>query len=60
MWVLRDGAPVSVSIKLGVSDGSTTEAAEGDLREGDEVITDAPTTEARPGGMGGGGMRRIL
>jgi HlyD family secretion protein len=41
VWVLRDGAPVAVVIKPGVSDGSITEVREGDLREGDRVVTEA-------------------
>jgi HlyD family secretion protein len=39
VWVLRDGAPVAVAVMQGVSDGRHTEV-EGDLREGDAVITD--------------------
>jgi HlyD family secretion protein len=69
VWVLRDPAapPVAVRIRTGVSDGSTTEvveALEGELREGDAVVTDASggKGEARPAGgpPGPGGMRRIL
>jgi len=39
LWVLRDGAPVSVQVTTGVSDGTHTVIASGDLKEGDEVIT---------------------
>jgi HlyD family secretion protein len=63
VWVLRDGAPASVRVRTGVSDGSATEVLEGDLHEGDLVITDAPSGSGdRPGGPPGGpgGMRRIL
>ena len=41
VWVLRDGKPVPVSIRAGLSDGSVTEIAEGDLKEGDALVTEA-------------------
>jgi HlyD family secretion protein len=67
-WVLRDGRPTSVSVRVGVTDGTHTEILDGTLSEGDLVITDMVAPKgARPpgggagGGMGGmGGMRRIL
>jgi HlyD family secretion protein len=40
VWVLREGKPHRVVIRAGVSDGSFTEVAEGELAEGDQVITD--------------------
>jgi len=43
VWVLRDGAPVGVSVKTGASDDSWTRIVEGDLHEGDAVIVDAET-----------------
>ena len=43
VWVLREGKPQPVVIKTGVSDGSLTEVVEGDLHEGDLVITDMST-----------------
>jgi len=43
LWVLRDGAPVPVAIKTGLSDGSVTEIADGDLQEGDALVTEAVT-----------------
>jgi HlyD family secretion protein len=74
LWVLRDGKPTPVRVKVGLSDGSFTELVEGELREGDDVITDATGSDqprpSTPGGMGGpgggnrgpggGGMRRVL
>ena len=41
VWVLRDGKPQPVPIRTGISDGSVTEVAEGDLREGEALITEA-------------------
>ncbi len=45
LWVLRAGTPTEVRVKTGVSDGSLTQILEGDLAEGDQVITG---TKARP------------
>jgi HlyD family secretion protein len=40
VWVLGpDGKPQPRRIKVGLSDGSSTEMVEGDLREGDVVVT---------------------
>jgi HlyD family secretion protein len=40
VWVLRDGQPVRIAIKTGVSDGKMTEVTSADLQPGMEVITD--------------------
>ncbi|MGP3698926.1 efflux RND transporter periplasmic adaptor subunit [Rhodobacter sp. NSM] len=40
LWVLRGGAPVSVPVETGETDGRRTEIRGGDLAEGDAVITD--------------------
>ena len=40
VWVLRGGKPVPVSIRTGVTDGMVSAVLEGDLSEGDSVITD--------------------
>lgn len=73
VWVLREGKPVRVPIKTGVSDGSFTEISEGELKDGDQVITEAELPEGSkpatpgggpgaPGAPGGGmrGMGRVL
>ena len=41
IWVLRDNAPVAVSIVTGQTDGRRTEIVSGDLRDGDHVITES-------------------
>jgi HlyD family secretion protein len=48
IWVLRGGKPESVSIHTGLTDGTNTEVVDGDLKEGDEVITEASTGEGAP------------
>lgn len=62
VWVLRGERPEPVRIRTGVSDGSTTELVEGDLGEGDLVVTDATGGSERPAGMGGprGGPPRMF
>ena len=40
LWVLRDGAPVAISVKTGISDGRMTEILEGEVTEGTAVITE--------------------
>jgi HlyD family secretion protein len=42
VWVLRAGQPVPVPIKTGITDGTYTEVVQGELREGDDIITEAP------------------
>lgn len=41
VWVLRNGAPVSVAVTVGVSDGKLTEIKTGEIKPGDRVIVDA-------------------
>jgi len=64
VWVDRAGRPESVSVKTGISDGSTTEIVEGELHEGDLVIVDATTAGGAPASSppGGppGGVRRLF
>jgi HlyD family secretion protein len=71
VWVLgQDGKPQSRRIKVGLSDGSATEVVEGELKEGDMVITgqtisgaNRSSNQTTPPGFGnaprgGGGGRR--
>jgi len=58
IWVMRGSTPQSVSVHVGLTDGSYTEIVDGDLTEGDLVVREAvgPAGETpRPGGGGGGG-----
>jgi HlyD family secretion protein len=50
VWVLRGGEPVAVRIRTGVTDGSLTEIVEGEVAEGDEVVTEMSGEGARAGG----------
>jgi HlyD family secretion protein len=38
VWVLQEGAPVPLDVRLGLTDGSSTEIVSGHLAEGAEVI----------------------
>jgi HlyD family secretion protein len=74
VWVMgQDGKPERRRISVGLSDGSATEVVDGDLKEGDMVITGqtitsanaSANTQTRPPGFGnapraggGGGGRR--
>jgi hypothetical protein len=53
---LRAGHPEGLEIKAGLSDGTVTEVASGELKEGDQVILEA-NVGGRPAGsappMGG-------
>ena len=53
LWVLRDGRPRPIAVRTGVTDGSFTEVVEGDLREGDPLITEST-------GASGGGLPRTF
>jgi HlyD family secretion protein len=46
IWVLRDGHPTSIAVKLGLSDGFDTEISGDGLTEGLLVITRANTPSA--------------
>ncbi len=40
VWVLRDGTPTAIPIRVGPSDGSVTEVLSGEVGEGTPVLTD--------------------
>ena len=52
LWKLVDGKPQMVFVKLGLTDGSTTQLTEGDIDAGDQLITEIqglPTTTRKMG-----------
>lgn len=62
VYVLRDGQPKRIPVRVGISDGSYTEITDGPLQEGDVLITgssDSTGSSSPTGGGGrmGGGMR---
>jgi HlyD family secretion protein len=40
LWKLVDGKPKRVIVKLGFTDGSSTQLVEGDIEPGDQLITE--------------------
>ncbi|MBX3227255.1 MAG: efflux RND transporter periplasmic adaptor subunit [Labilithrix sp.] len=57
IYVLRGGKPEPVDVKTGLSDGTITEIVSGDLKEGEQVITEAivagkPVSTGAPPRMG--------
>jgi HlyD family secretion protein len=60
-WVLRDGKPEMVSLRVGLSDGNLTEVIEGDLRQGEPVVVDASAPDApATAPTSPAGMRRLF
>jgi HlyD family secretion protein len=59
IWVLRNQVAAQVPIRVGISDGSVTEIVEGDVHEGEQVITDLanPGSAPKPAANGPGGGR---
>ncbi|MFL5319082.1 MAG: efflux RND transporter periplasmic adaptor subunit [Myxococcaceae bacterium] len=62
VWILKpDGLPERVSVTTGTTDGSMTEIVEGQVKEGDQVVTDllssGDTSSASKQPAGAGGMR---
>ncbi len=57
MWVLgADGKPEPRRIKVGLSDGSATEVVEGELREGDVIVTGQNVTASASSSTQSGGQ----
>jgi HlyD family secretion protein len=63
VWVLRDKKPVPIAVRVGASDGSSTEILSRDLKAGDRIIVGGgprPKADVRSFGGppgGGGGVR---
>ena len=53
--MLQSGKPVAVSVKTGLTDGTSTEILPGDLHEGDDVVTDSTDPSATPATPSAGG-----
>jgi HlyD family secretion protein len=58
IWIVgENGKPAPVSVKLGISDGTYSEVAGGNLTEGQEVIVGLASTQAASAGQPFGGPR---
>jgi HlyD family secretion protein len=60
VWVLRGAKPERVPVRVGVSDGTTSEIIDGDLQPGDVAITDINSTPGQSANAPPGGMRRMF
>jgi HlyD family secretion protein len=62
LWVIRGAAPQSVSVHLGLTDGTVTEIVDGDLSEGDQVVVDTTGAEVTPAATptSTSGLRRLF
>jgi HlyD family secretion protein len=47
LWVLRTGRAVPLAVRIGITDGTSTEIVEGDVHAGDRVIVEATVEAAR-------------
>lgn len=63
IYLLRNNKAEPIEVTTGITDGSYTELATGDVHEGDLVITDTASTGTKPATTSPGGgmpMRRVL
>lgn len=49
VWMLRDGKPAAVPVRVGLDDGTSAEVVSGGVREGDRVIVAEPSAESTGG-----------
>jgi HlyD family secretion protein len=49
VWVLRDGKPAAMPVRVGLDDGTSAEVVGGEVREGDRVIVAEPSAESSGG-----------
>jgi HlyD family secretion protein len=47
VWILEKGKPRRLSVEIGISDGSFTEIAGGELREGQDVVTEETVVKTK-------------
>jgi HlyD family secretion protein len=58
VWVLRNDKPEPVKLKTGITDGKFTEVVDGELREGDQIITAYNSPDKKAGTGAPSGMSR--
>jgi len=61
VYRLKDGAPAGVPVRTGIADGKFAELVDGDLKEGDALVTEdlrkRQAGQGQGGGPGGGSFR---
>jgi HlyD family secretion protein len=55
VYVVRNGLPAQIEITLGASSNTASEVASGDIKEGDQIILNPPSTNPFAGGGPQGG-----
>jgi len=58
VWILEGSQPKAVAVRLGLTDGTTTELLQSPLAEGAEVIIGTQDSRAGKNGPAGGGLPR--
>lgn len=55
VYILKDGNPLAIPVKTGISNGTAIELSEGELKEGDEVVVEQQggTSKKKTSVMGG-------
>ncbi len=53
VYILKDGQPVAVEVRLGATSDTNSEVVGGDLKEGDLIILNPPSNAFGPGSGGG-------
>ncbi len=51
VWIRQDGTLRPIKIRAGLTDGTRTEVVEGELKEGDQLVTDVIGLESGPSGF---------
>jgi len=55
VYLLQNGQPVAVEVRLGATSDTNSEVVGGDLKEGDLIILNPPSNAFGPGGGPGNG-----
>lgn len=55
VYILKNGQPVAVEVRLGATSDTNSEVVGGDLKEGDLIILNPPSSAFGPGSGGGNG-----
>jgi HlyD family secretion protein len=53
VYILKDGLPVAIEVRLGATSDTNSEVVGGDLKEGDLIILNPPSNAFGPGSGGG-------
>jgi HlyD family secretion protein len=60
LWVVRGGAPESITVHTGLTDGTVTEIVDGALREGDQIVVDSTSADGSPPANTSAALRRLF